>query len=119
MLLTRENIQVFAARYYKNELCLKTDDFEEDFKKISLCKKHAKKISQDKTSSIRLLCNHVICVTNVFELHAVKEMFRLICDDELTVVKTVLTYLSLLDSDEWADVSFCIKTAKLLKEMDR
>jgi len=119
MLLTRDNIQIYAARYYKNELCLRTDDFEEDYKKITLCKKHAKKIYQDKTSSIRLLCNHVICVANVFEIFAVKDMFRLICQEELPVIKTVLTYLNLLRSDEWTDVDYCIKTAKLLKEMDR
>lgn len=119
MKITSENLEVYAARFYRNDLCSTTLEFEEDFKLFRMVKTLSNKIMYDRGVNIRLLCNHVICLGNTFEIHAVKDILSFICKEELPVIKTILLYLNFLESYEWPQIKFCIKTAKLLKEMDR
>lgn len=120
MILTEDNFNLYAAKNYNNELCVSTEEFEEDLKRFFLCKKQAKKMLAGRSENIRLLCNHIICITNMFEVQAVKEMFKFICDDkEITVIKAILNYLNFLRKDEWLEVRDSLEVYVLLKEMDR
>lgn len=117
-------IEVFGVRKsafkaYTNQNVTSEEEFEEDYQKIFLAKKLAARINSEKTDSIRLLCNHIICITNVFDVSFVKEVFLHISDDEIQTIKTVLTYLNFLDRNEWPQTTHCLYAAKLLKEMDR
>lgn len=119
MELNSDTLEYFAAKNYKNPFCHSKAEFLEDLNRFKLAKKLAKKINTDKTKNIRLLVNHVICFTNNFELQAAKKiLFFFAVDKEKEVFKTVLTYLSLVDKNEYTDVNHCLLTAKLLKEMD-
>jgi len=119
MELNSSTLEYFAAKNYKNPFCHSKEEFIEDLNRFKLAKKLAKKINTDKTKNIRLLVNHVICFTNNFELQAAKRiLFYFATDVEKQVFRTVLTYLSLMDKQELNEISHCLTTAKLLKDMD-
>lgn len=119
MKLTRENLEVFAATHYCNDTCSSKAEFLEDLESFSNCRKLANRINNESSVNIRLLCNYIICITNVFHLEAVKEIFKFTCTDELSTIKTAMNYLNFMRKDEWPDVSHSLIAAKLLKEMDR
>lgn len=117
--LTRQNIEIFAARHYLNEFCVSREDFEEDFRRFSSIKKMVKRIKIKKETNIRLLCNHVLCCANVFELNAMKKiLFFNLEEEDKEIMKTLLNYFGFIRQDEMKDVKFSLTTAKLLKEMD-
>ncbi len=120
MELTKENLTVFAAKYYTNEGCSSVEEFEEDLNQSSLAKKMARKIGTGSSTNIRLLCNHVQCFTNNFEIQAAKKILLLeLNEKEKKILKTVLNYFGFIRVDEMVDIPYCISTAKLLKDMDR
>jgi len=122
--MTDKAIEIFGMKNvalmgYTNATISTQEEFEEDFAKFMMAKKLATRIYLGKTDSIRLLCNHIICITNVFDVTTVKHIFKDLCTAEISSIKTVMTYLNFLDTKEWADVKHCLRTAELLKEMDR
>jgi hypothetical protein len=120
MELTKDNIVLFAAKYYTNENCSSMEEFEEDLHQSVLSKKLARKIISKSSVNIRLLCNHVQCFTNNFELQAAKKILMFEAkENEKKVIKTVLNYFGFIQVGEMNDTPFCLETAKMLKEMDR
>lgn len=120
MILHRDNVEIFAARHYLNEVCLTTDEFEEDLKLFSMIRKAVRKILRGKSENIRLLTNHVICCMNVFELQAAKEILLLdATQEERDSMKTIFNYFGYLSKNEMITDKFCLKIAKLLKDMDK
>ena len=120
MELTPNNTEVFAAKYYINELCVDREEFEEDFRRFVSVKKMVSRLKKGKPSNIRLLCNHILCLTNVFELHAVKTILLFSADEEdKRIFKTLFNYFGFIAQGEMNDVRFSLMTAKLLKEKDR
>lgn len=120
MILTSKNIEIFAARNYRNEFCISKDEFEEDFKTFLLIKRSVRKILKGKSDNIRLLSNHLISCVNVFHLDAVKQILLFeATKEEREVFKTLFNYFGYLSPTEMAEERFCLRTAKLLKEMDR
>lgn len=108
-----------AIKAYVETNISSQSDFEEDYQRFMLAKKLATRIYLGKSDNIRLLCNHIICITNVFNLDGTKDIFLHACNEEVSCIKTVLTYLNFLDKFEWSSTPHCLNTAKLLKEMDR
>lgn len=120
MILTNDNLSLFAAKNYLNEFCLSIEEFNEDLAVYKLAQKMAKKIPKGRKTNIRLLCNHVQLFTNNFEIQAAKHiLFHNLSDEEKTVMKTILNYFGFLAPNEMPEVKFHLVTAKLLKEMDK
>lgn len=120
MELNDSNIEIYAAKYYRSESCLSKEEFLEDFVRHKLAKKLIKKFANEKSDNIRLLCNHVLCFTNNFELDAAKKILMYgLNEKEQRVMKTVLNYFGFLLVNEMPNVKFDLYTATFLKEMDR
>lgn len=120
MVLNKDNIEVFAAKFYTNKYCQTKDEFLSDLGRVKLACKLARKVNNSRSQNMRLLLNHVICFTNNFELSAAKQLVLFVATDkEKPVFKTMLTYLNLLDRNEWTDIPHSLETAKLLKDLDR
>lgn len=118
MELNKNNLEIFAAKYYNNHLCLNKEEFYEDLGLRKLVRKMAKKFSERTSSNIRLFCNHVILFTNNFEIEAAKKILLFELNEKETVVlKTVFTYLGYTRPDEVK--SHDTYTAFALKEMDK
>lgn len=119
MQLNEYNIKIFAAKHYTNEACLDNEEFEEDFTRSVLARKMCRKIIRGASVNIRLLCNHVLCFTNNFEIDAAKELlFFQSTAEEKEVFKTILNYFGFIAVGEKPEIKFHLPTAKLLKEMD-
>lgn len=117
--LNDKNLEVYAAKYYRSESCLSKEEFLEDLARHKLAKKLVKKFSAKRSENIRLLCNHILCFTNSFELPAAKRILMYgISDKDKEVMKTVLNYFGFLIPNEMPDIKFDLYTAKSLKEMD-
>jgi len=120
MVLRKDNLKIFSAKNYLNEKCLSEEEFLEDYAKFGLVKKLVKKLANDKKVNIRLLCNHMLLVTNTFDMQAVKSILHFgATDAEISVTKTVMNYFGFIGYLELPNVKFDLNTAKLLKEMDR
>ena len=120
MELNDNNIEIYAAKYYRSELCLSKEEFLDDFGKHKLAKKLIKKFANEKSDNIRLLCNHILCFTNNFELKAAKNILMYgLSEKEQSVMKTVLNYFGFLVYNEMPNIKYDLYTAKYLKEMDR
>ena len=93
-------------------------EFSEDLKRAQYARKLVKKIIAEKEVNIRLLLNHVILFTNVFEIHAAKELLMFNCsEEEKSILKTVLNYLGFMEQDEYPYIQHNMKTAEMLKEL--
>ena len=119
MELNDSNLEIYASKYYRSESCLSREEFIEDFNRHKLAKKLTKKFAAEKSENIRLLCNHILCFTNSFDLYASKKILMYgITEKEKMVMKTVLNYFGFLVPNEMPDIRFDLYTAKILKEMD-
>lgn len=119
MELNNDNLLLFASKAYINENCLSYEEFLKDFDQHKLIKRLVKKIVNKKSINVRLLCNHVLCFTNNFELEKSKKILFLETSyEEKMVLKTVLNYFGFLKVNEFDEIKFCLSTAKALKEMD-
>ena len=120
MQLNKFNGEVYAAKHYTNETCLSRTEFMEDLARADLAQKMARKVIRGSSVNIRLLCNHVLCFTNNFEISAAKNMLMFdITNEEREVLKTILNYFGFLRPGELPHIKFHLETAKLLKEMDQ
>ena len=120
MELTKNNIEMYAMKHYTNELCLSKDEFLEDLQRYKLARKLARKIAAGKSENIRLLCNHILCFTNNFQLPAAKNILLFgASDQEKSVMKTVLNYLGFIHEKEMMYIRIDINTAIALKNMDK
>ena len=120
MELSRENLPVYASRFYTNSLCVGLDEYMEDLSRYRLVQKLSKKIGLGRSENIRLLCNHVVCFTNNFQVDAAKKILMFEAEPvEKEVIKTILNYLGFLEVDEMKNIAFNLNAAKALKEMDK
>lgn len=120
MELTEENLKVFALKFYSNTNCADLEEYLSDLNRYKLSQKLARKIGLGKSENIRLLCNHVMCFTNNFDIEFAKRVLMFGANQiEKEVLKTVLNYLGFLNIEEMKDIRFSIITAKALKEMDK
>jgi hypothetical protein len=118
MQLNKKNYEFYAFESYLNKSCFSKDEFYDDLRKAQYARKLAKKMLTDKEVNIRLLLNHVILFTNVFEITAAKKMLTMGCtEEEISVFKTVFTYLGFTKTDEMPEVQYNTKTAVMLKEL--
>ena len=119
MELTESNLPVYASKFYTNSCCTDLDEYLDDLNRYKLAQKLAKKIGLGKSENIRLLCNHVVCFTNNFEIQSAKRILMFNASSvEREVLKTVLNYFGFLEVGEMGDIHFNLNAAKALKEMD-
>lgn len=96
MQLTKQNMNVFAAKYYDNPFCLTEDEFKSDVFKSSIIKRMLTAYSLDKTTNLKILVNMTISFFNVFEHRAATVMLRAkLSEDQYPMMNSILEYLSL------------------------
>ena len=120
MELTESNLPVYASKFYANTNCADLEEYLDDLNRYKLVQKLAKKIGLKKSDNIRLLCNHIVCFTNNFEIQGAKKVLMFGAERvEQEVIKTVLNYFGFLEVGEMRDIAFNLNAAKALKEMDK
>lgn len=123
MKLDHDNLELYAAKYYSNPVCLTTDEFKEDLKRVQFIKRLLKRYIRGESIPIRLLLNHIISFYNVFDSAAPMNILKYKlgeCEECLAPLKTCLIYLNLLRDGDFADVYPDIRMRDLIrKEVER
>ena len=96
--LTKENIKLYAAGEYDNPGCSSFLEFEEDYKRVRFLKTLLKKFVNNKPINIRLIINHIVCLSNVFPRNSAVAyiLFTELHEDLWNVLATFLLFLSLM-----------------------
>ena len=95
--LTKENIKLFAAGNYSNPGCSSFLEFEEDYLRIKYLKVLIYKLLQNKNVNLRIIINHIICLSNVFPGEATsKILFTELDEDAWNTLGTFLVFLKLM-----------------------
>lgn len=117
MQLTKENMNVFAAKYYDNPFCLTEDEFKSDVFKSSIIKKMLTAYSLEKTVNLQTIVNTTIGFYNVFDHKAASLMLSYRVNEEhIPMMNSILFYLSYpLIGDIECDTEFLLKIRDLYK----
>lgn len=120
MELNNENLRLYAARHYTNVNCADVKEFTDDLQRAQHAKKLIKKWQSGGKVNARLLVNHIIMFTNVFELAAAKNILMFVAGNEQgPAMKTILLYLNFIAQGEIPSVKYDLAMAKILKELTR
>lgn len=99
--LTESNISLYQIKCYETVECL-TSEYEEDIKRIKYLKRLLNKYSKNKEINERLILNHMVILGNVFGVEAcVRILFYHIVQENYSLLKTFLLYLSYLPDIVW------------------
>lgn len=105
MILTTKNFTLFAACNYVNPSCVDIAEFSEDVARFRYLKLAIKKYQETTVLQERLILNHIIIISNVFERRAaVKMMFFSNPVEHWPALKTFLLYLNLITTEEYPNV---------------
>lgn len=95
--LTRDNIKLYAAGKYANPSCTSIIEFEEDYLRVKYLKVLIYKLVQNKKVNMRIIINHIICLSNVFPGESLaKILFTEFEQDSWNILTTFLYFLHLM-----------------------
>ena len=60
MIITEENLEIFAAKYYTNPNCTDKEEFLEDFSRIKYIKRLFRRYKKTGELKERLILNHLV-----------------------------------------------------------
>lgn len=117
MKLNHETYRLYAAKHYTNTNCEDIKEFSEDLARAQLAKKLLKRWKDGHNINVRLLLNHIIMFTNVFEITAAKDMLMFVAAEHASAMKTLLLYLNFLADGEYKKVKYDLTMVKELKNL--
>lgn len=92
MILTDDNILIYAAHYYVNDLCESDVEFFEDLDRIKYIKKIFNIYEKTGEVNVNLLLNHFIILYNTFESRAITRILFLKLPKYHKFLKTLLFF---------------------------
>jgi hypothetical protein len=99
-LLCNESFLNFAMKHYDNPQCKTIDEFQEDLNRFKYIKKLINRHANDEDIDYRLLLNHVVILSNVFDKSAfVYMLFNQTPIIYWNVIKTLLLQLNLMPEE--------------------
>lgn len=101
MKLTKNNFLLYAAKHYRNPLCIDEEEFFEDLNRFKYLKRLMNKYKQSGEISERLILNHLIVILNVFGNEAGVEMLANRIElEHWNALKPFLIFLRAIKYDE-------------------
>ena len=95
--LTKDNIKLFAAGQYSNPSCSTLAEFEEDYLRVKYLKMMLNKLVNNRETNMRIIVNHIICLSNVFPGEATAKILFSEFDPSMwNILCTFLVYLNLM-----------------------
>lgn len=96
MKISKQNLKVYAAKFYDNPFCISEEEFELDLYKSSGIKKLISSYIQNGETNVKLLVNTTISFYNVFEHHAATNILEFKMNGvQHKLLNAVLFFLSL------------------------
>lgn len=96
MILTEDNLELFAAKCYINSNCIDIDEFKEDFNRLKYVKRLVKRYEVYGELRERLILNHLVIMYNVFENEGCTRMLFYKLRNSLPVITPFLLLLKRL-----------------------
>lgn len=95
--ITKETLKLYAANVYNNPGCVSHREFEEDYARIKSLKTLLNKYLNNKNPNIKIIINHIICISNVFPGESMAVILFTDYDESIwNVLSTFLVFLNLM-----------------------
>lgn len=95
MELTKDNLRVFAAKYYDNIYCISEEEFDSDLKQVIVIKKMMTRYMNGNETNLALLVNNFIVFFNCFDHYAATRILEFHIDDSaVPYYNAILKFLS-------------------------
>lgn len=94
--LDEKNFLLYAAQHYHNPCCHSTEEFLEDLRRIKYVKKLITRYIETGELKERLILNHLIVLSNVFQSEALCRILWLKMETQFSYVKPFLLMIGCL-----------------------
>ncbi len=94
--LTDKNFILYAAQNYHNPCCNSVDEFNEDIRRIKYLKKLVTRYIQTGELRERLILNHIIVLSNIFDPETLCRILFLKMEPQFGYIKPFLLALNIL-----------------------
>lgn len=99
--LNNENLDLYAAKYYKNTACISKKEFYDDLARFKYVLRLLRRYRTSGIIQERLVLNHLITIYNVFEIQAANRiLFHRVDEDLWPTLKSFLLYLNYLPESD-------------------
>jgi len=96
MIITEENFELIAAKYYINPNCTDKEEFLEDFSRIKYIKRLFRRYRKTGDLKERLILNHLVILFNVFENTGCQKLLFFKLQGNLDILKPFLITINRL-----------------------
>lgn len=96
MIITEENFELIAAKYYINPNCTDKEEFLEDFSRIKYIKRLFRRYRKTGELKERLILNHLVILFNVFENTGCQKLLFFKLQGNLDILKPFLITINRL-----------------------
>jgi hypothetical protein len=104
--LTGKNLELYAAKHYKNHRCVDYEEFKDDLARFKYVKRLLRRYTKTDEIDARLVLNHIILIYNVFHIEGANQIFAEKIDPiELPSLKAFLSFMNFLPDSLFANVS--------------
>ena len=118
MILTEDNLELFAAKCYINSNCIDIDEFKEDFNRLKYVKRLVKRYEVYGELRERLILNHLVIMYNVFENEGCTRMLFYKLRSSLPVITPFLLLLKRLPREVLDQDNKIIYTTDIAMDQD-
>jgi hypothetical protein len=118
MILTENNLELFAAKCYINNNCIDVEEFKEDFNRIKYIKRLVKRYEVYGELRERLILNHLVIMYNVFEGTACTRMIFYKMRNSLPIITPFLLLLKRLPREVYDEDNKIIYTSSIIMDQD-
>ena len=94
--LNDRNFLLYAAKAYTNPHCQSLDEFCEDLRRFKYVRKLITRFNTRGELKERLILNHLITLSNVFEIDALVRILFLKMEDQMEQLRPFLEYLGIM-----------------------
>ena len=96
MIITEENFELIAAKYYINPNCTDKEEFLEDFSRIKYIKRLFRRYRKTGELKERLILKHLVILFNVFENTGCQKLLFFKLQGNLDILKPFLITINRL-----------------------
>ena len=118
MILTEDNLELFAAKCYINNNCIDIEEFKEDFNRLKYIKRLVKRYEVYGELRERLILNHLVIMYNVFENKDCTRMIFYKLRLSLPVIIPFLLLLKRLPKEVYNHDNKIIHTSGILMDQE-
>lgn len=120
MVLSENNVWIYAAKHYYSPKGIDADEFQEDLNRFKYVKRLINRYLETDNLSERLILNHLIVIFNVFGNEAALNILDMKMNRlHWTVLKPFLIFLRTIENDQYTDIPMDELVVEKLREIKK